>query len=87
MAHFTLCQKPWNCLAHNLDDIRHRLCRKLTHEWFRVRADLEDEWFAKTKDQSIMDKRSGKFEKDHFYGFCSRSGAKGYIKMGKPPVM
>lgn len=86
-AHYTLCQKPWNCLPHSMDDIRHRLCRKLHHEWYRIRADLEDEWYAKTKDQSIMEKRTGKFQSEHFYGFCKSSGVKGYIRMGTPPKL
>ena len=66
-AHFTLCQKPWSCLSHNQDQLQHRLCRKLHHEWFRVRADLE----GKSGD--------GKFDSGQFFGFCNHSGGRGYI--------
>ena len=38
-AHFTLCQKPWLCLPQDQDIIQQRLCRKLHHEWHRIRAD------------------------------------------------
>ena len=68
-AHFTLCQKPWSCLPHNQDQLQHRLCRKLHHEWFRVRADLE----GKSGD--------GKFDPDQFFGFCNHSGGRGYISI------
>mmetsp|Transcript_4309 Transcript_4309/g.6308 ORF Transcript_4309/g.6308 Transcript_4309/m.6308 type:complete len:520 (-) Transcript_4309:207-1766(-) len=40
-AHFTLCQKPWQCLPHKSDVLQQRLCRKLFGEWYKVRADLE----------------------------------------------
>ena len=66
-AHFTLCQKPWSCLPHSQDMLQHRLCRKLHHEWFRVRADLEGR------------KGEGKFDSDQFCGFCNHSGGRGYI--------
>ena len=32
-AHFTLCQKPWECLPHTADRVQHRLCRKLFGEF------------------------------------------------------
>ena len=83
-AHFTLCQKPWNCLPHNDYDIRHKLCRIMHHEWFRIRRDLEDSWYAKTMDESIKERQKGKFQPDQFYGFCNKQGAKGYISMKVP---
>jgi len=66
-AHFTLCQKPWSCLPHGQDMLQHRLCRKLHHEWFRVRADLEGK------------NGEGQFQPDQFFGFCNHSGGRGYI--------
>jgi len=76
-THYTLCQKPWLCLPHNQDIIQHRLCRKLHHEWFRIRSDLE-----------VSLQRSafgtGTYEKDHFFGFCSSSGSKGYQRIQLP---
>ena len=83
-AHFTLCQKPWNCLPHNDYDIRHKLCRMMHHEWFRIRKDLEDTWYAKTMDESIKERQKGNFQLDQFYGFCNRQGARGYINMIVP---
>ena len=76
-AHFTLCQKPWNCLPHNDYDIRHKLCRQMHHEWFRIRKDLEDSW-------QIQEQVKGKFQEEQFFGFCHRQGKKGYISMQVP---
>jgi len=76
-THFTLCQKPWLCLSHTQDIIQHRLCRKLHHEWFRIRSDLE-----------VSLQRSafgtGTYDKDQFFGFCSGSGTKGYQRIQLP---
>jgi len=66
-AHFTLCQKPWSCLPHSQDMLQHRLCRRLHHEWFKVRADLEGK------------NGSGNYQPDQFFGFCNSSGGRGYI--------
>jgi len=49
MAHFMLCQKPWHWLPSDDDRIQEQLCRKLHHEWFRVRKDLEDFLIAPKK--------------------------------------
>lgn len=72
-AHFTLCQKPWSCLPHSQDQLQHRLCRKLHHAWFRVRADYEGK------------SGEGQFDPDHFYGFCNHSGGPGYIPIKVNP--
>ena len=39
-AHFTLCQKPWNCFRSVIEQI----CTKFCAEWFRIRKDLEETW-------------------------------------------
>ena len=36
-VHFTVCQKPWICLAHHQYD----LCSRLHDRWFALRARLE----------------------------------------------
>jgi hypothetical protein len=77
-AHFTLCQKPWSCLAHSSGQIQHRLCRQLTHEWYRVRSELEQSW---QRGKGLGD---GDYDRGQFYGFCIKSGAAGYIPIGKP---
>lgn len=89
-AHFTLCQKPWECLSHNHDMLQHRLCRKLFGEWYKVRADLELSWVGKnfveeeesgsTSGGAVVVGNGG-FEKEHFRGFCNGYGKKGYIPM------
>lgn len=77
-VHFTLCQKPWQCLAHAQDMIQHRLCRKLTHEWYRIRSDLEKSWGRSGRGPGI------KKDSDQFFGYCKRPGGKGYVPIAKP---
>jgi hypothetical protein len=81
-AHFTLCQKPWDCLPHDADLLQHRLCRKLFSEWYRIRADLE--MSKKGLDLSKEDGKkaivgTGKYQPEIFRGFCKSQGKKGYI--------
>jgi len=76
-AHFTLCQKPWHCLPQDGGIIQERLCRKLHHEWFRIRKDLELD-LLKTKKQ-VQTLATGTFNADHFFGFCKNFGHTGYI--------
>ena len=86
-AHFTLCQKPWTCLPHGENIVQDRLCRKLFGEWFRVRADLELSWQKRSlveeegKNGETIVVGEGKFQAEHFRGFCTRSGQKGYIPL------
>lgn len=63
-THYTLCQKPWLCLPHTQDMIQHRLCRKLHHEWFRIRSDMEKSWGRNGLGP-------GDYDQDHFYGYCT----------------
>lgn len=90
-AHFTLCQKPWECVVHDQDVLQHRLCRKLSGEWYRIRADWELSRKAGAK-ESDNDKNAkidaknavvvvgeGKFQPEHFRGFCNGRGKKGYL--------
>ncbi len=91
-AHFTLCQKPWNCLPHKSDLLQQRLCRKLFAEWYKVRADLELSWEGKSLLKEEMRKGNGEkvvvgdgsFDSENFRGFCTTSGNKGYIPLKLP---
>jgi len=76
-VHFTLCQKPWECLAHDTDIIQQRLCRKVTKEWYRVRSDLEAYWGRPAKGPHG-------YQPDQFYGFCSSGGQRGYHRIEQP---
>jgi hypothetical protein len=76
-THFTLCQKPWWCLPHTEGKIQHRLCRKLTHEWYKVRSELEESW-------GRSGQGPGTFDTDQFYGYCKGIGKDGYIPIEMP---
>ena len=76
-THYTLCQKPWWCLPHDQNAIQHRLCRKLTHEWYSIRSDLELSW-------GRQGKGPGTFAVDIFHGYCKMQGKHGYIPIEQP---
>jgi hypothetical protein len=76
-AHFTLCQKPWLCLPQNNDIIQQRLCRKMHHEWHRIRADLEQTW-------GRPEMGTGTYHQEHFYGHCNALGKTGYQLIAAP---
>lgn len=76
-THYTLCQKPWWCLSHENDSLQHRLCRKLVHEWYKVRSDLEQSW-------GRSGRGPGTHETDFFYGYCNKMGKGGYIPIEAP---
>ena len=98
-AHFTLCQKPWECVVHDQDVLQHRLCRKLSGEWYRIRADWElsrntgakvkakgkasnIDTNANTKidaQNAVVVVGEGKFQPEHFRGFCNGGGKRGYL--------
>lgn len=88
-THFTLCQKPWECLPQDSDRIQERLCRKFHGEWFRVREDLETKlWGRKsvmlTDSKETMTARGGAYQTQHFRGYCKNYGKHGYIKIDIP---
>jgi hypothetical protein len=76
-AHFTLCQKPWWCLPQDDDRIQEWLCRKLHHEWYRIRSDLEKSW-------GRSGEGPGTFQMDQFYGYCKGAGKGQYIPIDQP---
>eukprot|EP00586_Coscinodiscus_wailesii_P009707 CAMPEP_0172510092 /NCGR_PEP_ID=MMETSP1066-20121228/226140_1 /TAXON_ID=671091 /ORGANISM="Coscinodiscus wailesii, Strain CCMP2513" /LENGTH=396 /DNA_ID=CAMNT_0013288921 /DNA_START=402 /DNA_END=1592 /DNA_ORIENTATION=+ len=79
-AHFTLCQKPWICMSHSIDLVQHRLCRKLHHEWFKVRANLEDKVWRIQR----TGKNYGQTDPMHFMGYCKGGGERNYLPMRLP---
>ena len=78
-VHFTLCQKPWQCLSHSQDIIQQRLCRKITHEWYRIRSDLEKSW-----GRSGLGPGTNWKDGNFFFGYCMRNGKKWYVPIAKP---
>jgi hypothetical protein len=76
-THFTLCQKPWWCLPHTEDAIQHRLCQKLTREWYRIRSEMEKSW-------GRSGQGPGDYHTDIFFGYCEHNGGKGYTYIGEP---
>jgi len=78
-VHFTICQKPWICQTHAMDKIQHRLCRKVVHEWYRIRADLEKSW-----GRHSMGPAGDWNEKELFFGYCTKAGRGNYIPIAKP---
>jgi hypothetical protein len=76
-THFTLCQKPWWCLPQSQDKIQQRLCRKLHHEWYKIRSELEQSW-------GRSGLGAGTYDTDQFYGYCKSTGKGGYLPIAKP---
>lgn len=77
-THFTLCQKPWLCVPHTRSGAYHRLCSKLTDEWFRVRSELEQSW-------GRSGFGSGNWSHaEKFYGYCKDRGIGGYELIKEP---
>ena len=90
-THFTLCQKPWECLPQDGDRIQERLCRRFHGEWYRIREDLEvSVWGRKAVDcgggdrKACADERGGKYQPEHFRGYCKSSGKNGYFRIQLP---
>ena len=69
--------EPWLCLPQDSDIIQQRLCRKLHHQWHRIRSDLELTW-------GRPENGPGQYQRDHFYGHCSKMGKQGYLPIEKP---
>uniref|UniRef100_A0A7S1ZB82 Glycosyltransferase family 8 protein n=1 Tax=Ditylum brightwellii TaxID=49249 RepID=A0A7S1ZB82_9STRA len=67
--HFTLCRKPWMCHSSTKTN-RKELCKKLHHEWFRVRKDFELTERAK----------NGNTSRD-LKDFCRGDGPQFYVPM------
>jgi hypothetical protein len=77
LTHFTVCQKPWLCMAWKHDAITDRLCRAIHHAWFQERSAMEQSW-------GRSGFGAGTWERDHNFGHCNRFGEKGYRKIELP---
>jgi hypothetical protein len=75
--HLTVCQKPWLCMRHLGADATSKLCRQFHHAWFTVRSQLEESWGRSAYGP-------GTFDREHFFGYCSRHGKLGYQLIAKP---
>lgn len=91
-THFTLCQKPWECLPQDGDIIQQRLCRKFHGEWYRIREDFETNILGRHRvhlenKEEVVKARGGDYQMDHFRGYCKGHGKKGYISIHDIPSM
>jgi hypothetical protein len=77
LVHYTVCQKPWLCMRHAADALENRLCRQFHHAWFRERSLMEQSW-------GRSGRGTGSFDEDHFYGYCTAFGKKGYQLIKEP---
>ena len=77
LTHFTVCQKPWTCQRMAQNIITQRLCRDLHHAWFETRSAMEKSW-------GRSGSGSGNVDKEHFNGFCTSVGKRGYEAIKKP---
>jgi hypothetical protein len=75
--HFTICLKPWHCMAHHQGGKEHDQCATMHSQWFRIRSALEVAWARRANG-------TGKYFPEQFYGFCSRHGKKGYSPISRP---
>jgi hypothetical protein len=77
LTHFTVCQKPWLCMAWKQDAMTDRMCRAFHHAWFQERSAMEQSW-------GRTGFGDGTWERDHNFGNCHRFGEKGYRKIALP---
>jgi len=93
--HFTLCTKPWWCLAaenHNLHiadalggEKPLELCLASLTEWFRNRFDLEKMWSLLSADYQLSDEALNHTKYPRTFGYCRQPG--NYIPMKLPKEM
>lgn len=87
--HFTLCAKPWWCLAHERNAERKNhlggpeafdLCIAAHHQWFTTRFMLEQEWSKKDPDYKMSSNVN--ISDSTTAGFCQSGGT--YLPMQFP---
>ena len=77
-THFTICQKPWNCVL-----AWHGLCSQLHQKWFDIRLNLEQHLLGTyPKGDSNRPKKEALRKR---YGFCSTGGKGGYVPIPARP--
>ncbi|KAL7517855.1 hypothetical protein ACHAWX_002732 [Stephanocyclus meneghinianus] len=87
--HFRLCQKPWECPERDENRIQEDLCRQFHAEWYRIREDLETSiWGRKrlglSNEHEVKKEKGGKYQYQHFRGYCWSHGKNGYIPLKAP---
>eukprot|EP00536_Pseudo-nitzschia_multiseries_P013234 jgi/Psemu1/210992/e_gw1.550.28.1 len=75
--HFTICQKPWTCLAYAAKNKNFELCRQMNRKWYKLRSELEKSW-------GRIGEGTGSLNVDHYNGFCSKTGTNGYQQIQPP---
>ncbi len=91
-VHYTMCRKPWQCMAKAeiggckgqcLDPkiVNQEHCHEVVREWHKLRAEVEQELFKLTGDETILDGQKGTYENDIFLGHCKDDGNDGYLLM------
>ena len=80
-AHFTLCQKPWQCDYTANQKIL--LCNDIRRVWFSVRKDLEEHWKESGLISKMGNDRTSKYYPDTFKGYCTTGGHK-YLPLELP---
>jgi len=75
--HFTICQKPWKCLAYKHALPHFQLCREMNQKWFDLRSELEVSWGRTGNDK-------GTLNVDRYKGYCKSEGVEGYTPIQKP---
>jgi len=80
-AHFTLCQKPWQCdYTHNQKIL---LCNDLRKFWFSVRKDLDEVWMKSGLISSMGNDRTSRYFPETFHGYCT-TGGHNYLPLKLP---
>lgn len=93
-VHYTMCRKPWQCMAVGSDNgkapgkdrataINTRMCLlehcyELIKKWHSLRSDFEQKLLELTNDQSILGGATGAYRRDIFLGHCDDDGNAGY---------
>jgi len=74
-AHFTICQKPWNCNSH-VNPRNSRLCTLLHNKWFELRDEFERQQQMDLSYRTGSDKPN---TPEKFLGMCKGWGSNKYL--------
>jgi len=94
-VHYTMCRKPWQCIAKpddgitdckkgkcldtNVVNVEH--CYEVIKEWHKLRTEVEEELLKMTGDETIVEGQKGDYKNDIFMGHCNDDGNDGYLLM------
>lgn len=74
-AHFTICQKPWNCNYHQ-NPRNSRLCKVFYDKWFALRDEFEK---SAGMDTSYRATKVPQNMYPSYLGMCSKYSDRGYL--------